>query len=879
MAQIVKLPAAEAKRSPAKRNRRSDFLTRSRLFGALDDLGAAAMVLLYAPAGYGKSLALRQYQEHMTESGAAEVVWLTLTEADRDVTHLAERLCVTVPGLTAEMLAGRARASFRHDHILILDNAERIVGSAGEGLLLGLLEQKWQGLQLMLASRTLPHFGIVRWQLAGDLAVLDADSLCFTLAELTAYLADQRIALTDAHIKSLHRVCGGWPAAVRLAVMALRQDQTDVERLIRADATAWRKLHRYIDDEILSGLSGALRAFTLDIAPLARVTPEFAAELTADNNAPLTLAELEEKGLLAQEDHAELHPWYRFHPLLSRFLEGLLQKENPDRLLAVHRAAVIWNRESGRLSDAVRHAFAIGDTATAAELLEQASWERRRHGKPTPVAEWSDQLPDEAYDKHPLLRTEAACSFATGFALEAARMHANTVRKQFSDVDPIVRDDLFAVDTLIKIYADQPEDLVEVAERGLRDCMARDSYTMGTLHLALAIGLTVRSKLEKARRAVLEARIENEKAENAFGVAVSHMLLGLIHAIEGNLPAAVDSWELADEVIQPAAALGLVDKIAIGYLPEVLYEENRPEDARRYLDRCLGAEVEIMLPDMLASVYLAAARLAAMEGVDKAFAVLDEGEALAVAKDWPRFLHIIDWERVRLALGAKRFEDAKRFRAKVVSKREFAERSGILTHAMELDADLIGELRYESLVSPNPAIISRLRSAVSQAIGQGRKWRAARLLIIEAVCRQALGDQNAALRAMRSALKYGSEGNMIRSFIDEGPVAMGLVRQIRDMDDNGPNDIRRDYLDALMKAGGSQLPAMEEEPVMVEALSERELEILKLIYDGCSNADAARRLFVSENTVKWHLQHVYSKLGVKNRTAAVAAARVLNLIG
>ncbi|QIB64957.1 LuxR C-terminal-related transcriptional regulator [Kineobactrum salinum] len=879
MAQIVRLPAtADTRRTPAKQSGSRDFLARPRLIAALEEHQPALMLLLHAPAGYGKTVLLRQYQAYLTAAGA-DVCWLTLSEADRDDNHLGERLCASVPCISGDTLSGRARAGLENDCFVVLDNVERIVGSAGEKLLLGLLEQKWPGLHLLLASRTQPHFGVVRWQLTGDLVIVNAGSLCFDPEELAACLADKRLALPKAAIGALYRVSGGWPAAIRVAVMGLQQDGADIDRLLEADPYSWRQLHRYIGDEILAAITDDLRTFALDIAPLGRVTAEFAGELTARQNAGALLGVLEELGLLVQEDCALLHLWYRFHPLLSKFLEGLLKKENPARLVEVHRAAVAWNRQSGRLSDAVRHAFAAGDTSTAAELLEQASWERRRHGRATPVAEWSDQLPDEAYDKHPLLRTEAACSFATSFALEAARMHANSIRKQFSDLDPIIREDLFAVDTLIKIYADQPEDLVEVAERGLRDCVVRDPYTTGTLHLASAIGLIARSKLDKARRAVLEARIDNERAENAFGVAVSHMLLGLVHAVEGNLSGAVQAWQLADEVIQPATELGLVDKIAIGYLPEALYEWNRPEEAREYLGRCLDSPAEIMLPDMLASTYLAAARIAALEGVDQAFATLDAAEALAAARNWPRFLHIINWERVRLALQTKRFDDARRFRAKVVGKPDFVEQPGIMSHAMELDADLIGELRYASLVSPNPAIISRLRSAVTQAVGQGRKWRATRLLIIEAVCRKALGDQNAALRAMRSALKYGSEGNMIRSFVDEGPLAMGLVRQIHDMKDSGTDDIRRDYLNQLLQAGGSQLPAMEEEPVVCEQLSERELEILKLIYDGGSNADIARRLFISENTVKWHLQHVYSKLGVKNRTAAVAAARVFNLIG
>lgn len=881
MGQIVRLRETEPKQG--KKKARKEFVARPRLTAEMDE-HQAVMALLYAPAGYGKTVILRQYQEHQEAAGVL-TGWLTLNDADRDERHLAERIISHLPGATLDMLLGETGFSSESctldvDCTLFLDNAERIVGSPGEKLLVRLFEQKVPGLRLVLASRLLPRFGVVRLQLGGELAVFDARSLCFSHGEMSEFFAEKGLEVSKRTSAALHQLTEGWPVAIQVAALALKDEKLDSERLVKGDHHAWRSLHRYFLDEILSGLAPELRSFVLEIAPLGRVTWEFARDLTGQEGAEQYLQELEENGLLTMEDSGPLQQWYRFHPLLSSFLETVLQKENPQRLVEIHRAATAWNKKEGRLSDAVRHAFAAGETLTAAELLERASLERRRHGRPTPVADWSDRISDEAYDKHPLLRMEAACSFATSFAVEAARIHANSVRKQFSDLEPIVRDDLFAVDALIKVYADQPEGLVEVAERGLRDCAAGDPYTLGTLRLSAAIGLIARGKLDSARRAALEARAENDRAENPFGAAVSHMLLGLVHVVEGNLPAAVDAWKLADKVIQPATSMGLVDKIAIGYLPEALLEWNQPEEARTYLDRCLDGPIEIMLPDMLTSAYLTAARIATLEGDhQRAVEILDSGEAVAVEKSWPRVLYAIEWERVRMALLRKDYDEAKRLRSAITAKNDFIETAGILTHALETEADLIGELRFETLLAPNPAVISRVRAAISQALATNRKWRAAKLMVIEAICRKTLGDNNAALRAMRAALKLGSPGRLVRTFIDEGPLAVSLIREIRDEDALGSGEIANDYLDLLLKAAGGALPQLEEEPVVIEALSERELEVLKLIFDGCSNADAARRLFVSENTVKWHLQHIYSKLGVKNRTAAVAAARVLNLVG
>jgi LuxR family maltose regulon positive regulatory protein len=474
---------------------------------------------------------------------------------------------------------------------------------------------------------------------------------------------------------------------------------------------------------------------------------------------------------------------------------------------------------------------------------------------------------------------EAACSFATQFSVEAARIHANAVRKHFSDLPPIVRDDLFAVDALIAIYADQPENLVEIAERGLRGNEAHDPYTVGTLHLSEALGFVVRGRLDRARQAALRARNDNDAAANPFGIALSHMVLGLIHAVEGNLPAAAGEWSTADKVIQGVAQFGFVDSVAIGYLPEIYYEWNLLAETEQYLDRCLGGPIEIMTPDMVTSAYLTAARLANAKGAAaEAHANLDALETIALEKAWPRARYAVDWERVRLCLQAKDYEQAKRRREAIVDH-GFAEAVGISTHALETEADLIGQLRFEGLVAPNPAVFSCLQAAVARALTKNRKWRAAKLLVVEAVARQTAGDHNAALRTMCSALRQAATGKLVRTFIDEGPVAAALVEEIADSEIDGTDGVSREYLQTILTAAGSNvLPKMEESPAVAEALSDRETDVLRLVFHGCSNADAAKRLFVSENTVKWHLQHIYSKLGVKNRTAAVAAARSLNLV-
>src|SRR5262249_9260342 len=172
------------------------------------------------------------------------------------------------------------------------------------------------------------------------------------------------------------------------------------------------------------------------------------------------------------------------HPMFASFLEEELRADVPGRLHALHRSAAQWYADHGRLSDAVRSAFSSNDAAIAGELLARASAERKRIGRFRTLALWTSQLPSEVLDRYPTLRIEAACAHAALFEHEAARLYADPVRLRFDDLSAIARDDLYAVDAIIALYADRPDVALEAGLRGMRECKGNDPYTMGTLRLA-----------------------------------------------------------------------------------------------------------------------------------------------------------------------------------------------------------------------------------------------------------------------------------------------------------------------------------------------------------------------------------------------------------
>jgi LuxR family transcriptional regulator, maltose regulon positive regulatory protein len=177
---------------------------------------------------------------------------------------------------------------------------------------------------------------------------------------------------------------------------------------------------------------------------------------------------------------------------------------------------------------------------------------------------------------------------------------------------------------------------------------------------------------------------------------------------------------------------------------------------------------------------------------------------------------------------------------------------------------------------------SAIRRARARAEDAGRGARALRLAIVEAIALDMLDERAAALQALRPALSRGAEAGFVRSFVDEGPRLVALLHEVRESRRDTPRvpetDFPTDYVDRLLAAAGAPSAAPTPAATIVEPLSDREREILILLREGLPNRLLARRLFVSENTVKWHLKRIYEKLGVNSRAHAVAVARGQQLV-
>lgn len=837
-------------------------IRRPRLEGLADEL---AVVVLAAPAGFGKTVLMRQWQDRWTRAGISSV-WIALDETLDPVNEIRIRL--------EEVLVASPRPL-----TVFIDNLEVLARGEAQKNLRRLLLARPQHLRVVLSGRGSLDLGLAQLKLAEpNLLKLDGAQLSFDLEETDQLLSALPERPSRDLANQLHRSTGGWAAPVMLAAHTVASGGVEAVRLISRLPSPWPSLRAYLDEQLLAPLSPSKAALLGKLGALERFTIPLAEVVLGNPKVSGDVRSIEASGLPITRDPDDLGTFV-VHPLFAAFLEERLRAESPQQLREMHREAAHWYAEHGRLSDAVRSAFASNDAAFAGELLARASAERRRIGRFRTFVGWSSQLPEDVFDRYPSLRLEAACTHAALFEHEAARLLVDPVRLRYDDLSPIARDDLHAVDAIIAIYADRPEIALDAGLRGLHACAGVDPYTVGTLRLATAFGWLCKGAHDTARQALIEARANHEQAHSAFGLACALALSGLANAIQGRLFAAVADWQEADKMICSLATAEIVEAVAIGYLPETLYEMNDIAGAEKALKCCLENSMEVAFPDQVATLFLTAARVAALHHeTARVTEILDAAEVAALRRGWPRLVHAVAWERVRLALQRGAIAEASRLHARIKAGDVFQETDGYLPHAVETEADLIGELRLEIVLRPSRALLSRLKAAISHASAQNRIWRLVRLLVLEARAYDTLGNKTAALRALRRALEFGAPGRMIRSFVDEGTTVLDLLQFILQEERRAPLNLPLDYIEEILRAGGRKPDAEIVEVVEVASLSRREMDVLRMLEVGLSNVEIGTRLFVSQHTVKWHLQHIYEKLGVKSRIQAVAAARSADLL-
>ena len=602
--------------------------------------------------------------------------------------------------------------------------------------------------------------------------------------------------------------------------------------------------------------------------------------LTGESDGDALLADLRRRNLFIVSLDDE-HRWYRYHHLFADLLGNLLRKEGPpERIRGLHLLASEWYERNGDLDNAIKHALQAQEFERAASLIGQVAQTLVSHGRLTTLVGWLEALPEALLRARPRLRLYHGWALSLGGQTDAAEQILQDTRSALQALPPsaeskALRGQLAALLTSTATQRGNMATVLREAEEALADLPEEDRISRARVHIAMGTAYAYEDEMEKGLERWQLARDLAIEAGNPFlATAAIEMLAGTQIYHQGRLRAGARALQqVLDLATAPNGTRLPFAGTSHALLADVSLEWNDLHAAAGYLETGLRLQRQGGIRYGLIHTYCAKARLErALDNAEGAGQALREAEqTLGPHSLWHMVVHLAACQ-VRLRVWMDDVEGAARWAEGDVD-----------TIGREMPETLPTYLREVRQISLTRMHLARgdtgkaLASleGLEQAHAAGRRGHAIEICLITALARQSQGASAVALKSLERSLSWAEPEGYTRLFLEAGTEVIPLLRRA------AAHGVR--YAKEILTAFGSDemegapAPHLSPRQPLVEPLTRRELDVLRLICDGRSNREIAERLTVTLNTVKKHSSHIYGKLEVTSRAQAIIRARELGL--
>jgi LuxR family maltose regulon positive regulatory protein len=889
---------------------RPDRLARSRLFQRLDEGMGRPLVLVCTPAGFGKTTLLADWAADAT----LPVGWLSLDPDDNEPMrfwrYVVAALDRVVGGLGEQIVPLLSPGSGTSTHGVVTALINRLQAQPDEfGLVLDdyhlideaaihdslgfLLSHLPPRLHLIIASRSDPPLPVARLRASGQLAELRAADLRFTPQEAAAFLrAVWKLDLPPEAVAALEARTEGWAVGLQLAALSL-QGRPDPDAFLDAFAGTHRYVLDYLSEEVFGRLRDQVRRFLLQTSVLERLSGPLCDAVTGDSDGQGMLEELERANLFLVSLDEERR-WWRLHHLFADLLRARMLQAKPDLVPELHRRAAGWCEQHGLIDEAIRHALAAGDTTWTTRLVEEHLGETLRLGESVALARWLSLLPNDTMRARPgLCLAKAMTELNLDHLEEAERLLAHAERAfdhhgreppelQIPTYGGMVAQVPAAIALLrAELAYDRADpDAVAAFARAALAHMADHEHGPRLFARSLLVGADwMTGRVVDTEPAFAQLLAEGRAAPAAYPVLRTCFMLGLVQQAQGKLGAALRTYREGLRLATEGDWFSVyhAGEAHVG-IAQVLYQRNQLDEAHQHATQ--GVEfcrqvIELTELD-IALVALAWVRQA-MGDPDGALEAMEEACRTYARPDVVALAYPAWSERARLLLALGRVDEAARW-----TREQGLTDQDEVSYLREGDHLVLARVLLAQ-AQPDRAL-GLLERLDALAASQGRTGSLIQIRALRALALQAADEHHGALTLLAETLALAAPEGHVRIFADEGPPMAALLRSLlgtrrraRAAAGAGTEHLHRviqAFQPATAPAGSTARTGLG----LIEPLTDRELEVLRLLAAGRRNRDIAAELVVTLETVKKHTSHIFDKLGAANRTEAVAHARRLGLI-
>lgn len=878
---------------------RPKTVVRPRLTERLDAGMHRKLSVVSASAGYGKTTLISEWARRC----GRQIAWLSLDEGDNDPARFFAYLSaalkfagpkfegaafglqqspmpVPIESLMASLLEEIGLISDPFN--LVFDDYHVIRDGTIEKMVAYLIEYMPPQMHLVIATREEPRLPLARWRVRDQLTELQTAELRFSREEAAEFMSNTTgLTLSPADIGVLESRTEGWVAALQLASLSLRGLENPAA-FIRSFSGNHAYVVDYLLEEVFQRLSGDIQTFLLSTSILDRLCgPLCESVLGSRTDGESDALTVSAQHMLEHLEAANLfivpldneRRWYRYHQLFAELLQKRLQdsaaskdQHGRDDVAELHTRASLWYEEEGMELQAFQHAVATADTGRAARLLEGERMPLLFRGAVAPVLSWLHSLPVEEMDARPSLWVMyASALLMTGQMNEARRkLEAGESALQNAEADERSLDligHIASIRATLAVSAHEAETILAESLRAL-ECLHPDNLPVRASAIwTLGYAYQLQGDRRSAGKAYAEAFSLSRSIGHPMIAMMAALGLGMIQEGDNRLHEAEETYfnvlKWAGEPQPPAAC-----EAHLG-LARISYEWNDLDRAAQHAEMSIRLAKRFDQSDRVVAgqVVLAQIKLAQGEAAE-AESILAKAEQNARYQNFDNQRPAIAAVQVLTLLRRGNRDEAAHLARK---QKERYSLIRVLLSQGEADAAL-----------------KELEPLEQEAEEMGWEDRQLKIKILKAAVLEACGDRPRAVEQLKAALTLARTGGHLRSFIDEG---LPLYRLLCLAAENSA--IAEEVAGLRVAFEDEALPvykpinaayAEKSSAPLIEPLSERELEVLRLIAQGLSNQEISERLFIALSTVKGHNRVIFDKLQVKRRTEAVALARERGLL-
>lgn len=851
------------------------------------------VITIVAPAGYGKSTLMSQWFSVLQakQDSSIGIAWLNLDDNDNDAIHFLRYLIsaaeIALPRLNSdgalnitgpisaksllELLSAKL-SDIHQQLVLFIDDAHLLSDPQAVEAFEWLVRYAPSNLRFVIGCRQVPRIGLAELRVHGQLVEIDQSALAFQIEEIATFCEQRLLRRLDSKmLRALMQKTEGWAAALELLTVALN-DSSDAAQLLEDFAATERGVMEYLGEVVFNRLEADLQLQIYRLAQFDRFCSDLSMMACGPKVDEDLIQELQKRRLfLIPLDSSG--KWFRFHHLVRDFLRTHPPKGSNVLVQETLLSGGQWFYENGMVDDAIECSVRAKAWDQACQWLASSVEDLtpRMGGTAANLRRWMNLIPREHINRHPVIRISHV------FSLAILQEH-ELVEKELHDLESLteqwqrdpsiaqsVIDDLLSAVTLQRLLIrglnDDGHDMLAAVEAWLQKWPnARDRFRGDALNVA-AFSCKTNGHIDQGISYAQQAYEVHKRDGGYLCLSWSQLLAALLHLKRGDYPAAQQASEAGLQLV-----IGRMNNhpehasFHRAVLSAIYYEFDDIPRASEELDYELAAIDATGTADFLILTYLTRARLQFRLGQNSAgLEALRLGRKLGQRRHIPRLCVTLAGEECiwlsRLGEHASALDLARQF--------DF-DRSIYGTY--NVVADKAARVGPRLLLSHSPEMaVAQLKEALARSTEKGFHHRRTELLILQSIALLRSNREEEAFAAWSTALNIATKYGYRRVFLDDAEIISTITYAARGKCD-------------FIQPSWLQTVQASEEKNAEDALTKKEIRILKHLESSRVNREIAESLFISEGTLKWHLHNIYRKLGSKNRLGTLTAARQLGYL-